>query len=55
MSALLTALVFTAMVQRPTALADPERVTSWRSRTVGLVSLLLWLVVGAAGRWIGFS
>ena len=55
MSALLTAIVFTATVQRPTALADPERVTPWRSRAVGLVSLLLWSVVGAAGRWIGFS
>ena len=55
MSALLTALVFTAMVQRPTALADPGRVTSWRSSAVGLVSLLLWFVVGAAGRWSGFS
>lgn len=55
MSALLAALVFTAMVQRPTALADPERVTPWRSRSVGLVSLLLWFAVAAAGRWIGFS
>jgi hypothetical protein len=55
MSALLTALVFTAIVQRPTALADAERMTPWRSRAVGLLSLLLWFVVGAAGRWIGFS
>lgn len=55
MSALLTAIVFTVTVQRPTALADPERVTPWRSRAVGLMSLLLWFVVGAAGRWIGFS
>jgi hypothetical protein len=55
MSALLAAIVFTATVQRPTALADSERVTPWRSRAVGLVSLLLWSVVGAAGRWIGFS
>lgn len=55
MSALLTAVVFTATVQRPTALANPERVTPCRSRAVGLLSLLLWFVVGAAGRWIGFS
>ena len=55
MSALLLSLVFTATVQRRTALADPDRVTPWRSRAVALVSLLLWFVVGAAGRWIGFS
>lgn len=55
MSALLLSLVFTATVERRTALADPDRVTLLRSRAVGLVSLLLWFLVGAAGRWIGFS
>jgi hypothetical protein len=55
MSALLVSLVFTATVQRPTALADPQLVTLWRSRAVGFLSLLLWFVVGASGRWIGFS
>ena len=55
MSALLLSLIFTATVERRTALADPDQVTPLRSRTVGLVSLLLWFLVGAAGRWIGFS
>ncbi len=55
MTALLLALIFTATVQRRTALADPERITILRSRAVGLVSLLLWFTVGAGGRWIGFS
>jgi hypothetical protein len=55
MSALLLSLVFTATVQRRTALADPDQVTLLRTRAVGLVSLLLWFLVGAAGRWIGFS
>ena len=55
MSAFLVSLVFTATVQRPMALADPQLVTLWRSRAVGLVSLLLWFMVGASGRWIGFS
>ena len=55
MSALLLALVFTAMVQRRTALADPDRMTLLRSRAVALVSLFLWSLVGGAGRWIGFS
>jgi len=55
MSALLVSLVFTATVQRPMALADPQLVTLWRSRAVGFVSLLLWFMVGASGRRIGFS
>lgn len=55
MSALLLALVFTATVQRRTALGDPGSVTALRSRVVAVVSLLLWFVVGAGGRWIGFS
>ena len=55
MSALLLALVFTATIQRRTALADPDGMTLLRSRAVALVSLLLWSLVGGAGRWIGFS
>ena len=55
MSALVLALVFTATVERRAALADPEPGKAWRSRMAGLVSLLLWFVVGASGRWIGFS
>jgi hypothetical protein len=30
-------------------------VTSWRSRMLAIGSSGLWLVVAAAGRWIGFS
>jgi hypothetical protein len=55
MSALVLSLVFTATVQRHIALGDPDRIPPLRSRAVGLVSLLLWFVVGAGGRWIGFS
>ncbi|SPE41690.1 conserved membrane hypothetical protein [Candidatus Sulfopaludibacter sp. SbA3] len=55
MSALFLSLVFTATVQRRTALADPQRVTLLQSRVVALVSLLLWFLVGSGGRWIGFS
>jgi hypothetical protein len=55
MSALILSLLFTATVQRRTALGDSERVSTWRSRAVALVSLLLWFLVGAGGRWIGFS
>jgi uncharacterized protein DUF6644 len=55
MSALLASLAFTFTVQRRTALADPLRVSRLRARAVALVSLALWLTVGAGGRWIGFS
>jgi hypothetical protein len=55
MSALVLSLVFSATVLRRTALADPDSVPALRSRAVALVSLLLWSVVGAGGRWIGFS
>ena len=54
-SALVTVLAFTATVLRRTVQADPDRVSALRSRLVVLVSLLLWSVVGAGGRWIGFS
>jgi hypothetical protein len=55
MSALILSLLFTATVQRSTALADPARISARRSRAVALISLLLWFLVGAGGRWIGFS
>jgi hypothetical protein len=55
MSALLLALLYTATVQRRTALGDPARVSGLHSCGVALGSLLLWLLVGIGGRWIGFS
>jgi len=55
MSALALSLVFTATVQRRTALGDPDHVSTLRSRLVALLSLTLWFLVGAGGRWIGFS
>lgn len=54
-SALLLSLGFTATVLRRTALADPTRISMLRSRAVALVSLSLWSLVAAGGRWIGFS
>jgi hypothetical protein len=55
MIALLASLAFTATVQRHTALGDPNRLWTLHRRAVGLVSLLLWFLVAAGGRWIGFS
>ena len=51
MTALLLATAFTFTVVRRVALAGETR---W-SQPAGLISLLLWFCVGAAGRWIGFS
>jgi len=54
MSFLLPAILFTFTVRRA-AVADETRMKpSWR-RVVAVVSLALWTVVGASGRWIGFS
>jgi hypothetical protein len=53
MGALLLSIVFTSTVQRRTALA--AGVWPLLDRAVALVSLLLWFLVGAGGRWIGFS
>jgi len=55
MGALLAALLFTATLQRRTALGDPDHPSTLRRRAVALASLLLWLLVGTEGRWIGFS
>ncbi|MBI1786081.1 MAG: hypothetical protein HYR60_00745 [Acidobacteria bacterium] len=55
MTFLLPALVFTYTVRRKVAAADEARVRPLWGRLVGLVSVALWSVVGAAGRWIGFS
>jgi len=54
MAFLLPAILFTFTVRRA-AVADETRMKpSWR-RVVAVVSLALWTVVGASGRWIGFS
>ncbi len=54
MIALPPALAFTYIVRNPVAL-DEDTVTGWRSRSVAIASILLWLTVAMAGRWIGFS
>jgi len=52
---LLPALLFTFTVRRKVAAADWTAVRPFWSKLVALVSVTLWTVVGAAGRWIGFS
>ena len=54
MTTLPFALLFTFAVRQRLATRHGF-VTSWRSRVLATVSLLLWFTVAAAGRWIGFS
>ena len=53
MGSLPLALLFTYAVRNPIAARGLE--TSLRSRALGVISLVLWFTVAAAGRWIGFS
>jgi len=55
MTSLALAMLFTFTVVRPVALADPTRIKPWWSKTVALISLVLWTGVGVGGHWIGFS
>lgn len=52
MSALAVVLLFTVLVRNPLARRDASGAGA---ALVGLISISLWLVVAAAGRWIGFS
>ena len=55
MTSLFLVIVFTFTVRRKVAAADETRVGPLWGKLVALVSVTLWYVVGAAGRWIGFS
>ena len=55
MTFLFPAMVFTFTVRRKVATADETSVGPLWGKLVALVSVTLWSVVGAAGRWIGFS
>ncbi len=50
----LHALIFQVAARRRTAAWDGAATPPAGVRTAGLVSLLLWMGVVAAGRWIGF-
>ena len=53
-AALPVALLFTLTVRR-SVLRDPSRCSPAALRATAVASLLSWLAVAAAGRWIGFS
>ena len=55
MTTLPIAIAFTFTVRLRTAAAENGQAQRRWHKIVGLVSLSLWLVVAAAGRWIGFS
>jgi uncharacterized membrane protein YhdT len=55
MWSLALAITFAYTVRRKVIFADEGRVGPLACTVVGLVSLALWLGVGGAGRWIGFS
>jgi hypothetical protein len=52
MTALAAALLFTFAVKNPLARRDISGIVA---RALGATSILLWLTVAIAGRWIGFS
>ena len=54
MCLLAAALLFTATVRQRVAAADERRLPSWVSKTVGAVSLTLWMSVTISGRLITY-
>jgi hypothetical protein len=54
MAALGPAIIFALMI-RPKVTSGAAGIRPLWSKLTALVSLSLWLTVGAAGRWIGFS
>lgn len=55
MTFLAPALAFTFTIRRLVARADEHRVRPVWNKLTAIVSVSLWSVVGASGRWIGFS
>ena len=55
MSSLALAIMFSYTVQRKVVFAEEGRISPVACTIVGVVSMALWLGVGAGGRWIGFS
>jgi uncharacterized membrane protein YhdT len=55
MTSLFFAIIFCYTIRRKVVFADEGRISPLVCSVVGVVSLALWLGVGAGGRWIGFS
>jgi hypothetical protein len=54
MGALVLALLYTFGVRNRIVTSRPD-LAPWQMRVLGGCSMVLWLTVAAAGRWIGFS
>lgn len=55
MATLSAAIFFTYAVRRRVIAAPEGSLSRLAQATVAIVSIALWFVVGASGRWIGFS
>ena len=55
MLALTAGVLFTFAVKRPLLADGVEDLNPWVVRAVAIASLMVWFMVAATGRWIGFS
>ena len=55
MLALTVGVLFTFAVKRPLLADGIEDLNPWVVRAVAVASLMVWFMVAATGRWIGFS
>jgi len=55
MAALFTGILFAFAIKQPLLRRDHAELSPTTLKLVALASLSLWTLVGASGRWIGFS
>jgi len=55
MAALGLGIVFAFAVRQPLLRGDHDKLRPITLKTVALASILIWFLVAASGRWIGFS
>lgn len=55
MTTLSVAIAFTFVIRERVAWADQADASPLWAKLVAIISIILWIVVAAAGRWIGFS
>ncbi len=55
MLALVTGILFVFFVKRPLLKKDLNDINPWVIKLVAVSSIMVWVTVAAAGRWIGFS
>jgi hypothetical protein len=55
MLALATGILFVFFIRRPLLARGLENLNSTTVKLVAVSSILVWVTVAAAGRWIGFA